>query len=206
MLLADIGNTRVHIYDGKDVIHLSHEDALQTYKDKKLFYICVSFDMKEKIKDFALWRDLSDIVHIKGEYDTMGIDRRALCLSHFEGIFIDAGSAITVDVVNKGRYEGGFILLGINAFLKAYKSISGVLDVDINRDCSITQLPKTTKDSISYGIIASIKAVIDNQSSHLPFYFTGGDGKWLSKYFEGSIYDEFLVFKGMEKALKDNEC
>ena len=35
MLLADIGNTNFHIYDGKEVIHLSHKEAIKKYKDKK---------------------------------------------------------------------------------------------------------------------------------------------------------------------------
>ncbi|KIM03372.1 MAG: pantothenate kinase [Sulfurovum sp. AS07-7] len=206
MLLADIGNTRAHIYDGKSIIHISHEEAIKSYKDKELFYICVSIETKEKIKEFADWIDISDHLHIKGEYETMGIDRKALCLSHKNGVFVDAGSAITVDIVSNGEYQGGFILLGIDAWLKAYKGISNALDVEINRHCSLTGLPKTTKDGISYGIIASIKAVIDSQTSHLPLYFTGGDGKWLSKYFKNSIYDEFLVFKGMKTALKENKC
>ncbi len=206
MLLADIGNCRMHIYDGKSIIQLSHEEAIHCYKDKELFYICVSIETKEKIKDFADWIDISDHLHIKGEYDTMGIDRKALCLSHKNGIFVDAGSAITVDIVSSSEYQGGFILLGIDTWLKAYKGISNALDVEINSHCSLTSLPKTTKDSVSYGIIASIKAIIDKNSSGLPIYFTGGNGEWLSKYFKDSIYDEFLVFNGMKTALKENKC
>ncbi|MDD5359318.1 MAG: type III pantothenate kinase [Sulfurovaceae bacterium] len=206
MLLADIGNTRTHIYNGKSVIHLLHKEVLESYKDKELFYICVSLDMSEKIKDLTNWTNISNTIHIKGEYDTMGIDRKALCLSHKDGIFVDAGSAITVDVVKENEYQGGFILLGINAWLNAYKGISSALGVEINHNCSLAKLPKTTKDSISYGIIASIKAVIETNSFGLPIYFTGGDGEWLSSYFKNSIYDEFLVFKGIQKALKENKC
>jgi len=206
MLLADIGNSRVHIYDGNQVIHISHEEAVQSYNNKEIFYICVNSNIKAKIKDLTSWIDISSLIHIKGEYDTMGIDRKALCLSCENGILVDAGSAITVDVVKEGQYQGGFILLGINSWLKAYKGISDALDVELNPHCSLSSLPKTTKDSISYGIIASIKTIIDANSSHLPIYFTGGDGEWLSSYFTDSIYDEFLVFKGMKKALKENKC
>ncbi|HIP51099.1 MAG TPA: pantothenate kinase, partial [Campylobacterales bacterium] len=45
MLLADIGNTRIHIYNGKEVIHLSHEEAIEQYKDKKLKYITVKHQL-----------------------------------------------------------------------------------------------------------------------------------------------------------------
>jgi type III pantothenate kinase len=42
---------------------------------------------------------------------------------------------------------------------------------------SLEQLPTTTKDGISYGIIASIKALIDKHAQMHKLYFTGGDGK-----------------------------
>ena len=48
----------------------------------------------------------------------MGVDRRALCLSHENGIFVDAGSAITVDVVEEGRYQGGYIFPGFESPVK----------------------------------------------------------------------------------------
>ena len=35
-------------------------------------------------------------------------------------------------------------------------------------------------------------------------YFTGGDGKFFAKYFENSIFDNTLIFKGMQQALKEN--
>ena len=89
-----------------------------------------------------------------------GVDRRALCLSRDNGIFVDAGSAITVDVMENGGYQGGFILPGIRAYLRCYADISPVLETEINETVDMAQLPLTTKDGISYGIIASIKALI----------------------------------------------
>ena len=85
--------------------------------------------------------------------------------------------------------------------LNAYTGISSVLDVELNRHISLEQLPATTKDGISYGIIASIKALIDKHSHGRTLYFTGGDGKFLSTFFDNAIYDETLVFQGMIKAL-----
>lgn len=203
MLLADIGNSRVHIYDGQKIIHVSHKEALLHHKDSELSYICVSLEMKEKIKKNAQWRDVSGLIDLKGGYETMGVDRKALCLSHENGIFIDAGSAITVDIVRNNVYQGGFILPGIKAYLESYKTISPALDIELNRECSLNTLPTTTKDSVSYGIIASIKTLIDSHKTNLPLYFTGGDGKWLSLFFPDSKFDELLVFRGIQKALKD---
>ncbi len=206
MLLADIGNTRVHIFDGQSILHFTHEEAIAQYHSVPLLYICVNHNIKSRLEYIAPWEDISSSLSIDGEYETMGVDRKALCLSHLNGIFIDAGSAITVDIVRNGVYQGGFILPGIKAYLESYKMISPALDIALNRECSLVSLPRTTKDSVSYGIIASIKAVIDNHKTDLPLYFTGGDGEWLSSLFPNSTFDELLVFKGMQKALKDKSC
>ena len=135
----------------------------------------------------------------------MGVDRRALCLSHKNGIFVDAGSAITVDIVEEGRYKGGYIFPGLKAMLKSYEDISPVLKTELNKTISLAQLPTTTKEQISYGIIASIKALIDKHSKGKLLYFTGGDGKYLSTFFEESVYDEALVFQGLKQSLKEYE-
>ncbi|MDD5405587.1 MAG: type III pantothenate kinase [Sulfurovaceae bacterium] len=204
MLLADIGNTRAHIYDGKSIVHLSHREAFIQYHNVPLLYICVNHSVKSSLKHMTEWKDISGSISIKGEYETMGVDRKALCLSHKNGIFVDAGSAITVDIVKNGIYQGGFILPGIKAYLEAYKSISPALDIELNREYKPEYLPTTTKDSVSYGIIASIKTVIDRHKTNLSLYFTGGDGKWLSSFFPDSKFDESLIFIGIQKALKDH--
>ena len=165
-------------------------------------YISVKAHFNTTIENIATWKNISSKIHLDGAYETMGVDRRALCLSHENGIFVDAGSAITVDVMQEGKYRGGFIFPGLKAMLQAYASISPVLETELNETISLEQLPSTTKDGISYGIIASIKALIDKHSDDKKLYFTGGDGKFLSSFFEEATYDEMLVFNGMRKALK----
>ena len=204
-LLADIGNSYFHIYNGKTIEHLNYDDAIQKYKDTPLKYISVNQKIEAKIGHIKVWKNLSSSMVIEGQYDTMGVDRKALCLSHSEGIFIDAGSAITVDVIEKGKYVGGFILPGLKAYINSYKAISPILDVALKRELSLDSLPGTTKDGISYGIIASIKALIDKHSDGKKLYFTGGDGKFLSSFFKEATYDEMLVFNGMRKVIKESE-
>jgi type III pantothenate kinase len=132
----------------------------------------------------------------------MGVDRKALCLSHDNGLFVDAGSAITVDMMERGIYKGGYIFPGIKAMLESYKRISPVLDIPLDEHIDVTRLPLTTKEQISYGIIASIKALIDRHSSGRTLYFTGGDGSMLAGFFSNAVYDDTLVFKGMLHALR----
>ncbi len=202
MLLADIGNTHFHIYDGASIEHISYEDAFSKYANKNLKYICVNPKIEKKLEQMEAWENIADLLTIQGEYDTMGVDRKALCLSHKTGLFVDAGSAITVDVVKDGIYQGGFILPGLKAYQESYKNISPVLDYPLNTSLSLAHLATTTKEQISYGIIASIKALIDKHSKGHILYFTGGDGKFLANFFEEAIYDETLVFLGMQHALK----
>ncbi len=205
MLLADIGNTHFHIYNGSEVEHLSYEEATAKYSKADLCYISVKQHLDSTIENIATWKNISSQITLEGAYETMGVDRRALCLSHENGMFVDAGSAITVDIMEAGKYVGGFIFPGLKAMLQAYASISPVLETTLNETISLDQLPATTKDGISYGIIASIKALIDKHSEGKKLYFTGGDGKLLSSFFEEATYDEMLVFNGMRKVMKESE-
>jgi type III pantothenate kinase len=202
ILLADIGNSYFHIYNGTNVEHLPYEEAIRKYRDKTLYYISVKQQLDSTIQEIASWKNISSKMILEGAYETMGVDRQALCLSHDDGVFVDAGSAITVDVMENGTYMGGFIYPGLKAMIDTYAAISPALETRLNETISMQSLPTTTKDGISYGIIASIKALIEKHTDGKQLYFTGGDGKLLSSFFEGAIYDEMLVFDGMRKALK----
>ena len=202
ILLADIGNTHFHIYDGTKVEHLSYDDAIGKYHHQKLLYITVKHQLSTKIEKIKLWENISSRIEIGGQYNTMGVDRRALCLSQKNGVFVDAGSAITVDVVVEGIYKGGYIFPGVKAMLESYKRISPALDTTLNKNISLAALALTTEEQISYGIIASIKTLIEKHSHGKNLYFTGGDGKLLSSFFDTGIYDEMLVFQGMQNTLK----
>jgi type III pantothenate kinase len=203
LLLADIGNTHFHIYNGETVEHLSYEEAIAKYSKEALYYISVKEELDSIIKNIAAWKNISGDLKLEGAYSTMGVDRQALCLSHKDGVFVDAGSAITVDVRHDGHYLGGYILPGLESMLKAYKDISPVLEIQLNKTISLECLPLTTKDGISYGIIASIKALIDKHHTNKKLYFTGGDGEFLSTFFEEATYDEMLVFDGMQEVIKN---
>ncbi len=204
-LLADIGNTHFHIYDGQRVVHLSSDEAIKQYSHTPLKYISVKHTLEKRITRIEGWTNISDKLSIEGEYETMGVDRKALCLSYPEGVFVDAGSAITVDVVEEGKYRGGYIFPGIKAMLESYARISPALETDLDERIDLSRLSTTTKGQISYGIIASIKTLIEKHAHGKPLYFTGGDGRLLAGFFEDAIYDETLVFKGIEHALQTNE-
>ena len=205
MILADVGNRHVHIWHDGHISHLSLMDAIEQYGTEEVCYINVSTRYGDTLAALDRWRDIAETLTIKGEYEGMGIDRKALCLSHEHGIFVDAGSAITVDKVVDGIYQGGFILPGIHAYAKAYAEISPLLDQPLQREIVLDRLPKSTQESVSFGTIAPLVSVIEKIRSGLPLYLTGGDGAWLASYFEEACFDETLVFEGMKKSLKRKE-
>jgi len=203
--LADIGNTHFHIYDGRQVEHLSYHDAIDKYRGKPLRYISVKSQIEKQIGGVEGWENVSALIRLPGSYETMGVDRKALCLSHDNGIFVDAGSAITVDLMEQGEYKGGYIFPGIKAMLESYARISPALETTLDEKIDLARLPLTTKEQISYGIIASIKTLIEKHQKKQPLYITGGDGRLLAGFFKDAIYDETLVFKGMIDALQASE-
>ena len=58
-LLADIGNTHFHIYNGSNVEHLIYEDAIEKYHESQLCYISVKQHLEEKIKQIPGWFNIS---------------------------------------------------------------------------------------------------------------------------------------------------
>jgi len=202
VILADVGNSYVHIWDDGRIEHLRVMEAIEKYAAEVVCYINVNTTYEQTLATLEEWSDISQHCVLKGAYEGMGIDRKALCLSHLDGIFVDAGSAITVDKVVEGVYQGGYILPGIHAYHKAYAEISPVLDVVLDRKVALEILPKTTRESVSFGTIAPMIASIEKIMGDLPVYCTGGDGMWLSQYFEQAVFDETLLFQGMIKMIE----
>jgi len=205
LILVDIGNRHAHIWSRGKVEHLLVDRAIELYAHKKLYYISVNQKHADTIAKLEGWIDIAHRVSISGEYATMGVDRKALCLSRGDGVYVDAGSAITVDVVESGCYVGGFILLGVHSYQKAYAQIAPILSVDIDRAVDIDTLPRETRAGVSYGVVAPIVASIQRVRGDKSIYCTGGDGEWLSGYLEDAIFSQELLFEGMRRAVLDTK-
>ena len=207
MILADIGNRFAHIKSNSSVQDLEIEELFKNYSNAKVCYINVNNSIKLRLKNFDNWIDLSKFVELDGAYRGMGIDRQVFCLSYENALFVDAGSAITIDLVKDGKFIGGTIVPGLWKLKDAFAQISPSLKIDEIKAIDISSLPNTnTKDTINYGIIAPIIALIVRVREDLPIYFTGGDGKFLSQYFDNATYDRELIFKSMEKIARRAGC
>ena len=200
MLLCDIGNTSYHFLDAENDFK---EDVLtfnpQTIKEK-VYYISVNKNLENILQSLENWIDLTDFIDKEKYYNTMGIDRIMAVEAVDNGIIIDAGSAVTVDVVKEGKFAGGFIYPGMAAMQKTYKDISPALDYSFNFELNLDKMPKNSQDAISYGYLKTLYCEV--MSHKMPVILTGGDAVVFAKIFKEATVDERLIFTGMKKILQ----
>lgn len=202
MILCDIGNTYFHFYDRRTVWKVLPSKISKKFLDSQIYYISVCRKNEELLLSLdPSARNIEKFIQIDTLYTNMGVDRRAACLSLSDGVIVDAGSAITIDVMQEGMHLGGCILPGLFSYLKSFEAISPVLGQKFNFSINLRDLPQNTQDAVSFGVFKGLKTLIDSMAKNKKIFFTGGDGKFLSKFFDNSIYDEMLIFRGMERAL-----
>ncbi len=199
VLLCDIGNTSLHFCKGNSTYKepVEHFDAL--LPQSEVYYINVNPSLEAKLEQRANWINIEPYIDIKKYYVGMGIDRVMACEAVFDGIIIDAGSAITVDMMHEGIYCGGFICPGIAAMQLSYANISSRLSDSFNFELDLDKMPKNTKDSISYGFLGLLYG--DVMRHNKPVIITGGDAPYLHRLFKHATVDEMLIFKGMKQMI-----
>ena len=199
MVLVDIGNTHIHVFDNGKIFNVKEAYPIKN----EIYYISVN-DKKEK--EFLKFNpdavNLKDYVRFDTSYKNLGIDRIMACKAVDEGVVVDAGSAITIDVMQDGIHLGGVIMPGISAFREAFGRISKRLDIEFC-EVDFRKLPQNTSEAVSFGSIGAIILMIQRLKKDKKVYFTGGDGKFLSRFING-VYIKDLVFRGMIKTIKED--
>jgi len=201
VILCDIGNTSYHFLEGdthyKKSVELFDPETIK----EKVYYICVNLHVQKKLKSLKNWIDLSLHIDMQNYYSTMGIDRIIACEAIQNGVIVDAGSAITVDVVIDGTFEGGFIYPGTKAMQRTYKDISPALAYEFNYDLDLNKLPKNSQDAISYGFLKTLHVEVLSHKKDI--FLTGGDAHKLIKIFPQAKLEEILLFSGMKKIIEE---
>jgi len=201
MILCDIGNTHFHF--NKDGLLFDEKEC--SLKKEKIYFISVNNNKtNELLKKNPNSLDLSKYVKFNTSYQGLGIDRIMACKTISDGVVIDAGSAITIDIISSNIHLGGYILPGLKAINDSYRQISEKLDYNFISQIDMKILPSNTNEAISYGGVGMILNMIKNIAKNQKLYFTGGDGVYLSKFFDNSIYIKDLVFRGMKQTIKEN--
>lgn len=203
MILCDIGNSFLHFYQNGKVWKERADRISNHLTCKEIFYISVSSSAEEKfLKVFPHAICLEPYALLDSAYVGLGIDRKCACLAINSGLIIDAGSAITIDIMHDGTHLGGYILPGISSYIEFYAKISERLNIMPDLSLDLDLIPQNTKEAISLGMLKSIIGFIREQAKGKIIYFAGGDGKFLSKFFDQGFYNEILVFEGMLKVLE----
>ncbi|MDB2562274.1 type III pantothenate kinase [Sulfurimonas sp.] len=200
MFLCDIGNTSYHFLNKRN----DYKESVKTFDpqtiQETIYYICVNVEVKKKLDTLENWIDLSQYIDKKNYYETMGIDRIFACEAISDGVVVDAGSAITVDLVEAGVFKGGFIYPGIEAMSETYKNISLALDYPFNYDVDISSLPKNSRDAISYGYLKTLYTEVISHDKQI--FLTGGNAKELLRIFPDAKVNAHLIFDGMKKIIE----
>lgn len=208
MILCDIGNTHYHFMQGGKIWKIGTHSKLdlKLEKGEEIYVISVNETALKRLSKRYLVIDLEPFVKLDSEYKGLGIDRAVACKAVSDGVIVDAGSAITVDLMQNGVHLGGFIYPGLARFLHMYAQISPRLEKAISFSIYMDILPQSTAEAISYGVIAPLVHSIRALSRHKQIILTGGDGGYFARFFDGCIVDQSLVFKGMDKIIKEIVC
>lgn len=154
------------------------------------------------------------VVGVHCGYDdpsSMGIDRWLAVVAAYHRfsqccVVVDAGSAITVDIIDdKGRHLGGYIVPGLEMMPQAL--FHGTSKVKVNSIGSTNLAPgRSTEQAVSRGCLLMVQSMITSvveslqaQGLLVQVVVTGGDGNHLMTVLDDSVYfDAELVLDGLK--------
>jgi type III pantothenate kinase len=236
-LIVDIGNTstKLAVYDGsvKTTVFRLNELSREEL-GKKILVFKFEKAIISSVKNIPSF--LSDLlfinipfVHIVShksklpftiEYETpetLGTDRIAAVAGAYASfpqsdiLVIDAGTAITFDLLNGTRYSGGNISPGIEMRFKALNNFTGRLPL-VNRSEGFSSPGKNTNDAIIAGVITGVTYEINEyirtfkkEHKNLKVIITGGDSEFLKDRISyRTFYMPDIVIDGLNYILEHN--
>lgn len=203
MLLCNVGNTNANFFNDGKINSMDIASFASYTPDQKVYIINVNESMKSKINSNPNFVDLEPYFQLECDYIGLGVDRIANCYAITDGAIVDAGSAITIDIMYQNVHLGGTILPGLSFLQKTYSSISPRLNVGLNTQIELDSFPQNTSNAVSYGTVLPIILTIQHMSKGKKVFFTGGDGEFFIKFFDKAIYDRTASFRGMLKIIKE---
>jgi type III pantothenate kinase len=236
-LIIDIGNssTKLALYDNSRKLSVSRLYDLSCAElEKKLSGLRIERAIISSVRDLPpfindlFFANIPD-VHILSlksklpfriEYETpetLGTDRIAGVAGAFnlfpgsDLLVIDAGTAITFDVLTDGVYRGGNISPGLSLRFRALNKFTGRLPL-VTLDDSYTSPGKNTRESILAGVITGVTYEIneyirtfEKKSLDTKVLITGGDSMFLKdKIDHQATYMPDMVLDGLNYILEYN--
>lgn len=238
-LITDIGNNsaKFYLFSGEQlVLHTRKNgvsyDVIAEWKEQfgiERAIVSTVVDLTDEQKEQFLaigcpivWFDNTTATPLNVEYGTphtLGSDRIAAAVGAWNEkpgnnlLVIDAGSAITVDFVDRrGIYKGGNIAPGIKMRLRALHEYTGRLPM-VEKEGETPSFGHDTETAIRSGVVKGICHEIDGYINETRekfgdvfVFLTGGDEKTLKNHLKNRIFaDKYLVAKGLKRILLDNE-
>jgi type III pantothenate kinase len=123
-----------------------------------------------------------------------------------EGIIVDAGTAITVDVLAKKGFLGGAILPGKALCYRALHDGTAALPLVSDAPGTIGHPGRNTREAIlsgvRWGVIGAVKELVARSRRHVSkdarVWVTGGGGAEIARHLgAGARYEGDLVFLGL---------
>jgi type III pantothenate kinase len=238
-LIIDIGNTRTKfsVFNRGEVLITvpvkeflpEHVDVLKNEHpslDKVILSSVKGYPpkLKKTLQDnFSTFLELEHTtpIPLENKYksqETLGKDRIAAAVGAFDLypgtniLIIDAGTAITYDIVTKqNQYLGGNISPGIKMRFRALHQFTGKLPLTGQKEYN--KLYGTTTEEailagVQNGVIYEVDKTIENFKefyNNLKVIITGGDAEFFDKKLKNSFFVHFnLVALGLNRILEHN--
>lgn len=233
VLTVDIGNTCIKgsIFEGSsllDSLLLEVRDAnllrpvIEQYAPEGAISCCVGGDSDEFVKELEVifGKPIMKFTHssrlpIKVNYrtfDTLGLDRIAAAVGAVadcrDALVVDAGTAVTLDLVTDGEFRGGNISPGLRLRLRSLNHFTSRLPL-VNPNGDTPRLGYDTSTAIRSGVVNGIVSEIVSTYSdvsegcrNLSLILTGGDADFFAPLLEKKgldpLVDHSLVGRGLE--------
>ena len=162
--------------------------------------------------------ECAGVVNAYQDVSRMGVDRWLAMVAAFDScggacVVVDAGTALTIDVVARdGRHQGGYILPGAGLVLKALSDGTG--RVRFGEEGLQSTVPGMNTDDCVHngkwlGMVGAVKAALNEAESLIggkyDVYITGGDGLAVKSLVGKNAvlwhYREDLVLDGLAPVL-----
>lgn len=238
-LVIDIGNTRTKFSvfnHGEEMITVPVEEFLPSHADVLLKeHPSVDKVILSAVKDYSpelknyLQQKFDVFIELDAETplpvencykskETLGKDRIAAAVGAFHlypnsnVLIIDAGTAITYDLVNdKKQYLGGNISPGIEMRFKALHQFTGRLPLAEKKNFG-KLYGQTTEEAIlagvQHGVVFEADKAIETFKEfykNLNVIITGGDANFFDKKLKNSFFVHFnLIAIGLNRILEHN--
>lgn len=238
-LVIDIGNTRTKfsVMNRGEVLITVPVDELKPehigllkheYPELQKAILCSVKDypvaLKAELERFEKFIELDENtpLPVKNLYKTpgtLGKDRIAAAVGAFDLypetslLIIDAGTAITYDIVNaSGEFLGGNISPGIEMRFQALHTFTGKLPL-VKRQPFDRLFGTTTEEAIvagvQNGVIFEVDKAIDTFKDfykNLKVIITGGNAEFFERKLKNSFFVNFnLIALGLNRILEHNE-